>query len=209
MRADRTIGWVLILVALLAQTLVAGWGWVEVPGVAGREGRYLIHALVLLVPGLLLGVALVLLCLGAMPRSEDEPLERVNVRLAFGVAVVALGVVLVAAAGARTVEPLRAGLMIVCGIVTLALAYATMIAIDRPDGFSFETHWGGLGGGMGGWRASRAVILFMLLLVFAGATVTSALWQPGQTEEADAGSSDGENNATEEKAGESEGAEHS
>jgi hypothetical protein len=31
-----------------------------------------------------------------------------------------------------------------------------------------ETHWGGLGGGLGGWRISRPAIYFVCMLVFGG-----------------------------------------
>jgi hypothetical protein len=45
----------------------------------------------------------------------------------------------------------------------------------------FESHWGGLGGGSGGWRIFPATALATLSLAFAGGALTLVMIKPDQT----------------------------
>lgn len=58
-------------------------------------------------------------------------------------------------------------------LFTAAALYAARLAIERlsGDGASVQTHWGGIGGGLGGWRMSPTLFLLVLALGFAGAAV--------------------------------------
>jgi hypothetical protein len=42
------------------------------------------------------------------------------------------------------------------------------LGAERGQPFGVESHWGGLGGGLGGWRVSPQVIYLVAALVFAG-----------------------------------------
>ena len=50
-------------------------------------------------------------------------------------------------------------------IAVIALLIAFLRALHRGEGVSFESHWGGLGGGITGWRISSALI-YLLGIVF-------------------------------------------
>jgi hypothetical protein len=72
----------------------------------------------------------------------------------------------------------RAILTLVCGALTLLVAIYAMEAIRTGEGLIVESHWGGLGGGLGGWRASASAVLVVLLLLLLGGTATLSLMTP-------------------------------
>src|SRR5437899_610150 len=53
-------------------------------------------------------------------------------------------------------------------------------ALDEPDpakaGFWIESHWGGLGGGLGGWRVSNAIVYLVLLSILGGLVLATATY---------------------------------
>ena len=58
-------------------------------------------------------------------------------------------------------------------------------SIREGDGIGLESNWGGFGGGLGGWRMTRAASLALLVVVLAGAAM--AALQFGTTDTAQAG----------------------
>ena len=53
-------------------------------------------------------------------------------------------------------------------LVTVTLLVAMFVAVRRGEGFEIESHWGGLGGGLGGWRVSAPLVyLFGVVAVLA------------------------------------------
>jgi hypothetical protein len=84
--------------------------------------------------------------------------------LALSITAVALGYVSLPRA-----VPIAA--FVVTAIVT---ALKAAKALDS-EYFEFETSWGGLGGGLGGWRLSRVTVLVLIAIVFAGAAVATIL----------------------------------
>ena len=59
-------------------------------------------------------------------------------------------------------------------IVLLILLWAFGSAIRNGDGVAIENHWGGLGGGIGGWRLSAPLIYLLGIVFMLGVSVTIA-----------------------------------
>jgi hypothetical protein len=96
------------------------------------------------------------------------------------------------AAIALTVWAVAAGLVVPLSGILLAIFAATgAIAIQRAvrgmqrDPIRIEAHWGGLGGGLGGWRLSEPLVLLLVGVVCVGAAglivAQSAPQPPRQT----------------------------
>ncbi len=66
---------------------------------------------------------------------------------------------------------LASGLLLF-GSLTLCFAGYTAIALAEGRPFQVESHWGGLGGGLGGWRISQPIILLVLTITFSGSAAT-------------------------------------
>ena len=74
------------------------------------------------------------------------------------------------------------------GLLTAFFAGRFALAVERdPDRPGFESHWGGLGGGLGGWRVSTSLVYLMAAIAFAGLlALTAGLALSGRTQEEDA-----------------------
>lgn len=174
MTRDALIGWLLLFAGAIGWMVVSAFGWQTAPATALFPG-YRVNAIALPLPGLLVGLALVVLQ-GAQAKAGGSPSGpaggAILVALLTGLAVsLAIAVVV-------GVPPIHAALLGICGAVSLLLAWAVVDAIRTGEGLSVETHWGGLGGGLGGVRLSAALSLVILLLVFAGATVAIGMNNP-------------------------------
>ena len=83
---------------------------------------------------------------------------------------------------AQRLDPLSAALIMVFGAVSVVAGLASVESLERGESPSFESHWGGLGGGTGGWRISPNFTLILLSLIFlAGAFAAARL--PSREEE--------------------------
>jgi hypothetical protein len=58
-----------------------------------------------------------------------------------------------------------AGLLIL-GVIVLFCGFSFMTSVRKDGPLSFESHWGGLGGGVGGWRMSESLTYLMATIVF-------------------------------------------
>jgi hypothetical protein len=63
--------------------------------------------------------------------------------------------------------------------VTAYFLYLVVIE-TRQEPPRIDTHWGGFGGGLGGWTISRAIIYLIVAVVFGTLMMGHALWQPGR-----------------------------
>ena len=61
-----------------------------------------------------------------------------------------------------------AALIALFASLTILFALETFRCLELGDGFAIESHWGGLGGGLGGWRISRPLMFLIATLVCAG-----------------------------------------
>lgn len=59
--------------------------------------------------------------------------------------------------------------------IAVQFAWSLASTMRRGGSVSVESNWGGFGGGLGGWRLSPALILFVASLFFAGIAVTLLL----------------------------------
>lgn len=81
-------------------------------------------------------------------------------------------IVLGAVTGVLAIVP--AALVALFVSLTILFALETFRGLELGDGFAIESHWGGLGGGLGGWRISRPLIFLIAALVCAGLTFAVA-----------------------------------
>ena len=81
----------------------------------------------------------------------------------------ALLVGLLAAAAARQVQLVDATSLFVLGGLTVGFAGGFAGFVRRGEWPRFETSWGGLGGGLGGWRLSPALACLIGAIAFGAA----------------------------------------
>jgi hypothetical protein len=60
------------------------------------------------------------------------------------------------------------GVLILLGLATLAFVVGLLLVLRKDSPTEIETHWGGYGGGLGGWRVSPALVLLIAALAFGG-----------------------------------------
>jgi len=106
------------------------------------------------------------------PQGDLAPLTRPPLReLAIGSAILA-GLLLASALGHISLP--RALVLAAFLIAAIVAAIHAMDASAREP-VELRSNWGGLGGGLGGWRLSRPAVLLLLALALAGAAVAAAL----------------------------------
>jgi hypothetical protein len=131
----------------------------------------------LALPGLIVGPALLILSRNYLEGELLAFTEEWKIPLGV-VALAVLGAGLLWAVKLNQLTPVKAALIAPLAVVTLVLAFETIAEVRRNDGLSFENNWGGVGGGLGGWRLSTAAVLTVLLLLFTSATIGVALYDP-------------------------------
>ena len=125
--------------------------------------------------------------MNASPESAAHP-PPPSTALAWTVATLADLVFLAALVwGVKHTElsAVRAGLLFVLGSLTMWFAALFSLAMRASHWPAVETQWGGLGGGIGGWRVSPAFIYLFGTLAF-GSLLTVIALQPPPTPPADA-----------------------
>lgn len=65
--------------------------------------------------------------------------------------------------------------VVALGGLAIASFFLCVGAMESGEGFGLESHWGGLGGGVGGWRLTRPTVFLLAALFLAGASVTTVL----------------------------------
>lgn len=177
MRWQSVVGLVLLLIGSLLAFLFPAVGWIDLPQAPGQP-IYQVHAAALSIPGLAMGLG-VALARPFVDTGWDAP-ERASDLLGATLIVVtmAMSMMLIAAVVLDKLSPVTAALVLVMATITLLIAVQTLSSVAQSDGVAFDSHWGGLGGGLGGWRLSKTATLMLLLLVFASATIAVALYAP-------------------------------
>jgi hypothetical protein len=74
--------------------------------------------------------------------------------------------------GALTIP--AAALLALFVSLTILFAVETVRSLEHGDGFAVDSHWGGLGGGLGGWQVSRPFMFLIAALACAGLTFAVA-----------------------------------
>ena len=78
------------------------------------------------------------------------------------------GVLLYAAVRLGEIAAIRAATLYAFGAATAWFIHRFHESMQQEGWPGMETHWGGLGGGLGGWRVSPSVIYLVGALTFAG-----------------------------------------
>ena len=87
-----------------------------------------------------------------------------------------------AAWNAGAIGSLNSIATIALGGLAIASFFLCVGALDSGEGIALESHWGGLGGGVGGWRLTLPLVFLLAAIFFAGATaVTVGMGPPQQT----------------------------
>jgi hypothetical protein len=68
----------------------------------------------------------------------------------------------------------RASLIVILGGVALVTAAAALERFRKGEDVELESNWGGLGGGLGGWRVSSVACLSLMAVIFAASAVVTA-----------------------------------
>ena len=189
-----------ILITLGAFLAVAGAGlWIAlgIPSVATALSLTALRPLALPLIGVPLGAGIALILLGtdmvrdAAAAGRPSVLERPA--LATGAVAAGLGLLLVPAAATGKVAPLTAALVLVLGIAALLTLAQVLRDISDGNGVGFESHWGGLAGGMGGWRLSPSATTLLLAIMLIGGVIAAGIGGGGggDTATEDNGSAEG------------------
>lgn len=175
---NRLVSVTLIAVGVMLW-IVLGWGWMPLPPVLGYDNLR-VPAVVLPGAGILVGVGLALFLTNTRaptPESSQpgRPVPWNLLALLFCIVLIGVVVLLLSAIQAGEMKALKAALFLVFSGLTLLIAYYALEAIRLGDGLAFDTHWGGLGGGLGGFRVSSAAGLTLLMLVLVAVTAAVGL----------------------------------
>jgi hypothetical protein len=108
----------------------------------------------------------------AAPPNPD-PFAAAMLRLtqfatAFGIALVFASALL------DDMMPIRAGVALGFAIAAMTAAYHTLVLLRGGRPLEGESRFGGLGGGIGGWRLSSTGSLMLLTMIFAAAAAVVA-----------------------------------
>lgn len=80
-------------------------------------------------------------------------------------------------------------LVMLFGVLTALFAVIFFLSVIRGDAPLVETHWGGIGGSLGGWRLSKSLVYFLGALAFGAMAVVSlgenSGYQPGDSGQAE------------------------
>jgi hypothetical protein len=90
-----------------------------------------------------------------------------------GLIIVSAALLLAEAVRVGPLRPVEAALILICGALTVVAALFAIDSLASGEGLRFDSHWGGLGGGMGGWRLSPGSTLVLLTLIFLAATFSA------------------------------------
>jgi hypothetical protein len=117
--------------------------------------------------------------------AEAEGAGRVPsdlVAIALGTVLAGIVALLIVAVVQDRIEALPAALVLICGTLALLAGFYAFDGLARGDAVAIDSHWGGLGGGLGGWRLSPISTLLLLALALLGATIATGIErapQPG------------------------------
>jgi hypothetical protein len=78
---------------------------------------------------------------------------------------------------ARVADPARAAYVLITSYLLVLSAYLFVRTIEGGERIEFQSHWGGLGGGLGGWRVSRPLV-FLLTTALTFALFANAVTGP-------------------------------
>jgi hypothetical protein len=93
---------------------------------------------------------------------------------AAGLVLLVVNGLIVFGAVSGALDILMAALLALFVSLTIAFVFEAVRSLEQGDGFAIDSHWGGLGGGLGGWQVSRPLMFLISALVCAGLTFAVA-----------------------------------
>jgi hypothetical protein len=105
--------------------------------------------------------------------------KRAELLLRISVPAMAVSALVLAAAVTGQLPFARAAGLLVAATLALSFGQLALTRISLGEMPGFEAHWGGLGGGLGGWRLSPAAAYLLLALTLVGIAATLAV--PAET----------------------------
>ena len=106
--------------------------------------------------------------------------ERRRIGYAALLPAVGAGAALLLLASIPAIAPARAAAGLLLGTLALTAGIRCVERLAAGETIGFESHWGGLGGGTGGWRLFPAAALGLLALAFAGGALTVLVAEPAK-----------------------------
>ncbi len=94
--------------------------------------------------------------------------------LLLGVAIAGIVILLLVTAVMGRINPISAALIIICGTLALFAGMHVVEGLARGETIEVNSHWGGLGGSMGGWRLSPLATMLIVALILLGATLAAS-----------------------------------
>lgn len=93
---------------------------------------------------------------------------------AIGAVWIGLVLLLLGAVIGHELRPMHAAVLLVCGSLAIVGAIYAFESLRNGNSVEFSSYWGGLGGGMGGWRISPVTTTIVLTIIFLGALIAIA-----------------------------------
>jgi hypothetical protein len=118
--------------------------------------------------------ALLLLALVIAATSTYAPEESTRGRDVTAL-VACTAALLIAGVVFRGADPIAAALVLLLGTGAVMLAVIGGEQLRDAKAIELSSHWGGLGGALGGWRLSPVTATVLLALIFLGATVAAGI----------------------------------
>jgi len=87
------------------------------------------------------------------------------------VAVICLAIVGLVGALAQSIDFIQAMLILLLGSAALVAMAQVIDRLQRGESIELQSHWGGLGGAIGGWRLSPVTSLLLLALILTGSAI--------------------------------------
>jgi hypothetical protein len=180
MGTSRYIALTLGLMFLLLAILV-GWGGSSALSPLALLPPIVIPSPLVWITGLVAGGFLTFGIIGASVDLRAWPIYLALTFLIIVLSGFAVLVILAATTGPSPMPPIRAGLVFLLGTLGVAATLRTLLLLHAGRPIQFDTNWGGLGGGMGGWRISPTAAFAALTIILLSATLTVGLVLPPQS----------------------------
>lgn len=78
----------------------------------------------------------------------------------------------------KAIDAARGSFGLVLALLAMLFGGVLLSALQRGESIELENHWGGLGGGVAGWRVSPAGVMLIFLLIFTAGSVALLAPQP-------------------------------
>jgi hypothetical protein len=88
------------------------------------------------------------------------------------------------------IDFVRGGMLLILGTTATFIFGRLVDRMTAGEGVEIQSHWGGLGGGLGGWRISQSLVLLIVGVVLLGSALGVALYERAPPGAATEGSKD-------------------